>query len=201
MERENQRIAITKRLLKESLMKILQTKDLDTISVAELCRDAGINRATFYRHYQIPKDILMEIQRDFYLRLRQEVKIPESVENLRNVIETLCSCMNENLELVRILIKNNSDANFTNFINDIFLELVTEYRHIGITDKLNQEDIRFLALYSAGGSYFVLRSWAMGSSQKSPAEIAGYLYHLASRTESFLLNLLSDKDKNTVSGL
>ena len=61
MERENQRIMLTKRLLKESLLRLLERKELDKISITELCREAGINRATFYRHYEIPRDILNEL--------------------------------------------------------------------------------------------------------------------------------------------
>lgn len=54
MDRENQRIAITKRLLKESLMRLLQEKELEKINITELCKDAGVNRATFYRHMRSP---------------------------------------------------------------------------------------------------------------------------------------------------
>ena len=49
--KENQRITLTKKLLQEGLLRLLETKRLDKISVTELCREAGINRATFYNHY------------------------------------------------------------------------------------------------------------------------------------------------------
>ena len=45
--KENQRITLTKRLLKESLVRLMEAKSLQKISVSELCKDAGINRATF----------------------------------------------------------------------------------------------------------------------------------------------------------
>jgi len=53
--RENQRVQLTKRLLKEALMKLLEEKPLEQINVSELCRVADINRATFYKHYAIPR--------------------------------------------------------------------------------------------------------------------------------------------------
>ena len=50
-QKENQRIALTKKLLQEGLLRLLETKTLDKISVTVLCRESGINRATFYNHY------------------------------------------------------------------------------------------------------------------------------------------------------
>ncbi len=195
MERENQRIVITKRMLKESMLKILKEKELDTINVTELCREAGVNRATFYRHYEIPRDVLMEIQRDLYRELRQQVKMPKSTDEIRPVIEKLCYYLDDHLELLRILIRSNSDTDFANFMNDIYLELAKEYSHMDVLKKLSKEDIQLLTLYSAGGSYFVLRSWIMGSIKKSPKEMADYVYGLVDKTEKLLLSSLSERKK------
>lgn len=49
---ENQRIRITKRILRETMMVLLKEHDLDHISVKELCTAAQINRSTFYTHYR-----------------------------------------------------------------------------------------------------------------------------------------------------
>ena len=60
-QKENQRIALTKKLLQEGLLRLLETKSLDKISVTELCRESGINRATFYNHYNSPQELLTDI--------------------------------------------------------------------------------------------------------------------------------------------
>lgn len=49
--KDDQRVTLTKRLLQEGLLRLLETKEIDKINVTELCRESGINRATFYRHY------------------------------------------------------------------------------------------------------------------------------------------------------
>ena len=59
-QKENQRIALTKKLLQEGLLRLLEVKTLDKISVTELCRESGINRATFYNHYTSPQDLRSE---------------------------------------------------------------------------------------------------------------------------------------------
>ena len=70
-EKINQRVAVTKRLLKESLIEILSKKTIRKVTVTELCLRAGINRSTFYAHYRIPSDILTEIKKDFSAALAE----------------------------------------------------------------------------------------------------------------------------------
>ena len=195
MERENQRVVVTKRMLKESMMKILKEKELDTISVAELCRDAGVNRATFYRHYEIPRDVVTEIQRDLYQELKQHINMPKSPEDIHTVIEKLCEFLDDHRELIRIFIRNNSDTDFINLMNEIYGEVAKEYSHTNILKKLNQEDIQFLTLYNAGGSYFVIKNWIMGSIRKSPEEMADYVYSLVRKTEQLIMSTMSGRGK------
>ena len=59
--KENQRIVISKRMLRESLLRLLRTKELSEINITELCREAEINRATFYKYYNTPQDVLSDI--------------------------------------------------------------------------------------------------------------------------------------------
>ena len=64
MERENQRVRITKRLLKEKLEELLMLKPINRITVKDLCQEAGINRSTFYQHYSDQYELLGEIESD-----------------------------------------------------------------------------------------------------------------------------------------
>ena len=62
--KDDQRVALTKRLLQEGLFRLLERKDIDSIHVSELCAESGINRATFYRHYSEPRDILKNMRQN-----------------------------------------------------------------------------------------------------------------------------------------
>ena len=187
MERENQRIMLTKKLLKESLLRLLKKKELDKISITELCREAGINRATFYRHYEIPRDILMELERDLYYDLKKNSQIPRSKEEIRQTIEQLCLYLEQNSELLRTIIRNNSDADFAAFINSIYAEMWKEFHREGILQDLNDDDMQLLTIYSAGGAYFLLRHWVLGNIQKNAHEFAEYICNLIDKTGLELL--------------
>ena len=182
MERENQRIALTKRLLKDSMLQLLKEKELDKISVSELCKSAQINRATFYRHYAIPKDVLAEIQNDFIDRMRQQIPLPKTMEDLKPTVYSLCVFMEQHIELVRLIVRNNTDTDFMHMTVNLFTELWKDLHLDNYLNSLTQEDRRLLAMYTAGGSYFILRSWLLGGIRKSAEEMADYFYELLNKT-------------------
>ena len=47
----------------EALLKILEKKDFEYITVKEICAEAGVNRSTFYLHYSNTRDLLNETVR------------------------------------------------------------------------------------------------------------------------------------------
>lgn len=44
----------------EAFLSILEKKDLEYITVKEICTAAGVNRSTFYLHYETINDLLEE---------------------------------------------------------------------------------------------------------------------------------------------
>lgn len=57
-------------LMDEALLCLLEKKEYEFISVKEVCRKAGVNRSTFYLHYEGKDDLLQEavamISKRFY---------------------------------------------------------------------------------------------------------------------------------------
>ena len=50
----------TATLMDEALIFLLEKKDLEHITVTEICEKAGVNRSTFYLHYETMGDLLDE---------------------------------------------------------------------------------------------------------------------------------------------
>lgn len=57
-------------LMDEALLILLETKEFEFITVKEICLKAGVNRSTFYLHYQNVNELLVEaigvINKRFY---------------------------------------------------------------------------------------------------------------------------------------
>lgn len=46
--------------MNEALISLLEAKDLECITVKEICEKAGVNRSTFYLHYEAISDLVNE---------------------------------------------------------------------------------------------------------------------------------------------
>lgn len=60
MNKNESRYFYTASLMNEALLYLLEKKDFDFITIKEICQKAGVNRSTFYLHYQNMNDLLEE---------------------------------------------------------------------------------------------------------------------------------------------
>lgn len=70
----------TSLLMNEALLQLLEKKEYDFITVTEICKKAGVNRSTFYLHYETIDDLLFEtverINKKFHLAFNNQIVIP-----------------------------------------------------------------------------------------------------------------------------
>ncbi len=75
-KREDTRIIKTRRDLRAALMHLMETNNFDKINVNEICKEAMVNRMTFYKHYNDKYDLLndelLEIKRNIAQRMEKE---------------------------------------------------------------------------------------------------------------------------------
>lgn len=70
MSKHDLRVTKTKQSIHQSLLELLKKKPLINIKVTELCKEANINRGTFYFHYREVSDVFQE----FFEELMQDLK-------------------------------------------------------------------------------------------------------------------------------
>ena len=113
MKKENQRVKLTKKLLKQSLLDIMDKKPVGSISVIELCEKAEINRSTFYNHYGCPNDVLYDIECDFVEDLEQIwTKNNDKEYPIEKRVEDLCTYLQDNKKLAKLLLKESYTSEF-----------------------------------------------------------------------------------------
>lgn len=63
----------------EALIALLEMKDLEYITVKEICEKAGVNRSTFYLHYETIADLVNEaiesVEARFLSYFAQDAKV------------------------------------------------------------------------------------------------------------------------------
>ena len=60
MKKSESRYFNTALRMDQALLKLLEQKDMEYITVKEICEAAGVNRSTFYLHYETIDDLLAE---------------------------------------------------------------------------------------------------------------------------------------------
>ena len=63
MTRSESKYYATAARMDEAFLKLLEEKDFAYITVKEICEKAGVNRSTFYLHYETVSDLLAESAR------------------------------------------------------------------------------------------------------------------------------------------
>lgn len=76
MNKSESRYFKTALRMNEALISLLEVKDLEYISVKEICQTAGVNRSTFYLHYETLSDLVSETLET--INKRFEAYFPES---------------------------------------------------------------------------------------------------------------------------
>ena len=70
-------------LMDQALLLLLEKKDYDFITIKEICEKAGVNRSTFYLHYETIDDLLAEtmelINNRFLSAFNYEVLEPKTL--------------------------------------------------------------------------------------------------------------------------
>ncbi|MBP5167165.1 MAG: TetR/AcrR family transcriptional regulator [Oscillospiraceae bacterium] len=61
MDQRNARADRSKAMLKTAFLELFRSKEPEKITVVELCRKAGLNRSTFYAHYDYMDELIREV--------------------------------------------------------------------------------------------------------------------------------------------
>ena len=110
---------MTRRLLKEALLELLEHTELARISVTALCQKADVHRSTFYQYYTDPSALLQEIETDFFrmIPVPPEVLDPGIQKKLLLTTAAFFDTVREHRKSIRILLYTNSIPCFKSIYN------------------------------------------------------------------------------------
>lgn len=162
---------LTKRLLKENLLKLLQNKNIQQISVKELCAAAEINRSTFYTYYGCPQDVLIEIEKEFVEEMRKRIPNDGSLTQKERLLQA-CKFLHAHIELEKVLFRNDSDKDISEVFGNTGFAIWQPEEYFKDTVFANDADKKYAAVFINSGMYHVLRRWLLQDADRTPEEIA-----------------------------
>lgn len=176
----------TARLMDEALLSLLEKKNYDFITVKEICEKAGVNRSTFYLHYETINDLLVEsiefIAEQMQGRFQEELSI-DRAQIASRPLEAL------------VLITPQYLTPYLEFVRDyqaVFLAAAQQPGVLGINRIVRrlydeifepilarfgvlQQERRYQMTFYLSGMYAVIREWICNGCKEDVPGIANIL--------------------------
>ena len=161
----DKRSKYTQEMIKRSLLKLMGIKPLTKITVAELCTDAGVNRITFYNHFNDIYDVYNQIENDFLTQLLVKIDGIKTEDPQRAALREIILLLYRNVEFCAIIL--NSDGDFIHRLMDSFKdkymsEVASRYRGI------SQEILHALYTFQVSGNLGLVADWIKRGMLESP---------------------------------
>lgn len=183
--KQDLRVVVTKRMIQEALFRLLEMKPIDKIKVNELCEESGINRATFYRHYETLHDILREIEADVIRAMPQPRHKPRNLEDARAYLEQVCTYIYDNINIMRILLMNRNDEEMMQSMTAFYKEYLEIYLETFPMNRPSEDTLQVAITLFAGGCHYLMKKCVMGQIQKTPSELASILCNMIALQGAF----------------
>ena len=180
-QHENRRVQMTRRLMKDALLELLEETELANITVTAVCERADVHRSTFYKYYADPSELLREIEKDFLHRIPvpPETLDQKSQEDLIAAAAAFFDSVRKNSKAVRTLFSQSAGDDFASRMVDY---LCDGYIPIGTAADPVAE--RLTRLYIANGTVGMLREWVIADCPGSSRRLAEMMYFLSRKVIS-----------------
>ena len=137
---EDRRAKRSRRLLKESLLELMQEKRFKDISARDITERADLNRGTFYLHFSDTQTLLDSIEDDVIAEAQQLIDAHlgelDSLASLQPVLLSILDYIEEKRRIIERLLRNGNASNFLDKLHDLIYKNSLDYakRRFAITD-------------------------------------------------------------------
>lgn len=174
---------ITKKAIATSVKELMRKKDLQKISVADIVEHCGINRQTFYYHFQDKYDLVNWI---YYNEVVAAVTRNRTYEDWRGVVWDILNNMKKEQQFYT----NALNVTGQNAFQDYFFD-VTKSLLLAVIDEIeenrniDQQDKEFIAEFYAYGLVGLAVQWARSGMKQTPDEMVQRLGSLIDDTTRY----------------
>lgn len=154
---ESRRSKMTRRLMKDALMELMENKPLASVSITELCSRADVNRSTFYSYYSDLLQLLKEIEDDIIGQLPEAKPIVDYADPDRQLIEEFTLFFGYVRKHARdfFILLQSGDIHFRERLIDT---IMSRFRRKP-TETIDPLMRRWSYIYCLNGTFGMMRDW------------------------------------------
>ena len=174
------RVRRTEQLIFDALINCTIQKGFSEVTIGDITKNAGINRATFYRHYKDKFDLLNKYtQTVFNMLAVQDGSVNKSTKYMLPIsLIKIFSHVQQNALFYRVMLGKNGDHSFAEKIR---IHIQTRIQHSLPTHLMvDKKRVDLFVNYSSYASFGAVLWWLENNMPYSAEEMISMLQHLES---------------------
>ncbi len=182
---------ITKQAIATGLKTLMNQKGFDKITISDITKSCGLNRQTFYYHFQDKFELLNWI---FYHEVIAVLTDGLNLDNWQDNLHRMLKVMEANKVFYQNAINQSFQNEFSEYLIEIAVGLFCNIiENLAGEGKLEEEDKKFIAEFYAFGVVGIIVSWAKGGMKKSAAVMIRQIATLVEDSKSFAVKRYFEK--------
>lgn len=184
---------ITKKALADTLKKLSTNKELNKITVADIVEDCGVNRQTFYYHFNDKYELLKWIyETELFDPLMENLSFdnwePKMIEALRVIKKMRGFFMNT---------VQSSSSFFQDYLQKTLLGVFyTAVEDLDPENTLSKDEKELYASFFTYGISGVIVNWIMNGAKEKEEDLVNSLKNMFIKTEEIQLkNILQNNPR------
>lgn len=167
------RVRYTRMVIRQSFFRLLKEKPVSKITVKEICEQSEINRATFYKHYRDPFDLMEKIEEEMLTYLRDSLA-QKKYRNIKTLYTDILVQIRNNHDQYEVIGSPHGDSSFSSRIFMISYEqtfplIADRFSNLG---QARQNMLYYFISQGCGGA---VQYWVEGGMKESPEEVAAFI--------------------------
>ncbi|MBI4857756.1 MAG: TetR/AcrR family transcriptional regulator C-terminal domain-containing protein [Acetobacterium woodii] len=187
-------VSITKTAIAKGFKHILENKNFEKITIAEITAQCGLNRQTFYYHFQDKYDLINWI---VYHEAIMVIRKDLTIENWDTKVLELLTTMKKDEHFYQTTLKDIDGTEFQNYLftvtKEIFQEMIERLANDRkmnpeIAPVMTPEKKTFSAEFLSYGVVGMIIDWAQSGMKQSPEEITSSIKDIINGARMFAVS-------------
>ena len=179
----------SKKLIKEAFLSLMKEKPVERISICDIVRKAGLNRGTFYAHYQTPFDILREMEEEVNNRIFElmgDIVFLDFIKNPAVTFRAITEFLSKNKEPYQTFLRYYYPADFLKKLKDELYQKLLE--NTSIPGFIRTSHSFKIALdFVMEGAIATYRNWIIGDLVTDEKELNSILTKMVKKIASIFV--------------
>ena len=180
---ETRRVRMTKKMIKDAYIELLENSPDKRLSITEICQRADINRSTFYIHYEDVNQLAKEIEDE----LLDQIPYPAMSEGSLSQKDQYLDLLKDTFEYIKenkkqfVLLLSQLDN--SDFKKKIISTVLDKYKAVTISDDSLLSKYGYM--FCINGVVGLLQEWIKDNFPISSGELAKIAFNMSLQATDF----------------